>query len=197
MIRTLGSFICAALTTSALLFLMMAAINDPAPAQPSRIQGAVLDFVRLVEDKPIEIKDPKPKQPPEVPEEPEFAPPTTPFDGDDWGLPPNDEPAADEPTLLLAFLDGDYLPIVKIEPEYPARAIARQLEGYVLVEFTVTPTGRVVDPVIVSAEPIGVFEQASTNAVLKFRYKPRVVDGSPTAVPGVRNLFRFKLAGRG
>jgi len=38
-----------------------------------------------------------------------------------------------------------------------------------------------------------VFERAALAAVLKFKYKPRVVDGEPIEVAGVRNKITFVL----
>ena len=45
--------------------------------------------------------------------------------------------------------DGEYLPIVKVAPVYPRRAQTRGIEGFVLLEFTVTKTGAVKDPVVI------------------------------------------------
>jgi protein TonB len=95
--------------------------------------------------------------------------------------------------LGLVASDGDYLPIVKIAPVYPARAQSRGIEGYCLVEYTVTTTGTTKDVVVVEAEPPGIFNKASIAAALKFKYRPRVVDGEPIEVYGVRNLFRYEL----
>ena len=47
--------------------------------------------------------------------------------------------------------DGEYLPIVKVAPVYPSRALSRGLEGFVIVEFTVTRQGTVRDPVVVES----------------------------------------------
>ena len=71
---------------------------------------------------------------------------------------------------------------------------SRGLEGYVLIEFTVTRTGAVANPVVIRSEPPNVFDRAALAAVLKFKYKPRVVDGEPIDVPGVQNMIRFELA---
>jgi protein TonB len=38
-----------------------------------------------------------------------------------------------------------------------------------------------------------VFEDASVKAALKFKYKPRVIDGEPVEVAGVRNRFLYEL----
>ena len=95
--------------------------------------------------------------------------------------------------LGLTAADGEYLPIVKIAPVYPAGAQARGIEGWCLVEFTVTTTGTTRDVKVVDADPKSIFNKTSINAALKFKYRPRVVDGEAVEVPGVRNLFRYEL----
>lgn len=89
--------------------------------------------------------------------------------------------------------DGEYLPIVKVAPIYPRRAQTRGISGYCIVEYTVTASGAIRDPVAVDCEPSGVFEKASVKASLKFKYKPRVIDGEPIEVPGVQNKFTYEL----
>ena len=85
------------------------------------------------------------------------------------------------------------LPIVKVAPIYPERALKERIEGDVLLEFVVTETGAVRDAVVVEAKPRGVFERAALNAVDKFKYKPRIVDGKPVETTGVRNRFSFEI----
>ena len=89
--------------------------------------------------------------------------------------------------------DGEYLPIVKVQPMYPRRAAERGIEGYVLLEFTVTTLGTVENPVIIEEDPPGYFGRAALTAARKFKYKPKVVNGEPVPVSGVRNLIIFKL----
>lgn len=89
--------------------------------------------------------------------------------------------------------DGEYLPIVKVAAVYPRRAQTRGITGYCIVEYTVTTTGATRDPTPVDCQPQGVFEDASVKAALKFKYKPRVIDGSPVEVAGVRNRFLYEL----
>ena len=89
--------------------------------------------------------------------------------------------------------DGNYLPIVKVAPVYPRDAQTQGIEGYVVLEFVVTRTGRTADAVVVESSPPDVFDDAALNAVQKFRYKPRVVDGKPVEVAGVRNRISFEL----
>jgi len=89
--------------------------------------------------------------------------------------------------------DGEYLPIVKVAPIYPRRAQTRGISGYCIVEYTVTTSGAIRDPVAVDCAPSGVFEKASVKAALKFKYKPRVVDGEAIEVAGVQNKFTYEL----
>ncbi len=60
------------------------------------------------------------------------------------------------------------------------------------MEFTVTPAGTVADPSVIFSTS-SLFERAATRAVLKFKYKPRVVDGVPVAVPGVKTRISFQI----
>jgi periplasmic protein TonB len=89
--------------------------------------------------------------------------------------------------------DGEYLPIVKVAPIYPRRAQSRGITGYCIVEYTVTTSGAIRDPRAVDCQPSGVFDDASVKAALKFKYKPRVVDGVAIEVPGVQNKFTYEL----
>jgi len=108
----------------------------------------------------------------------------------------------------LVYSDGDYLPIVQVQPVYPRAALMKGLVGWVLIEFTVTESGKVIDPFIVSncavvqpneqpvecaSRPNRIFDTAAIRAALKFKYKPKVISGVATATSGVRNLVTFEL----
>lgn len=93
----------------------------------------------------------------------------------------------------LGMSDGEYLPLVRPPPVYPRHALARGLEGYVIVEFVVTRNGTVTEPRVIKAEPQGLFEKAALRAVKAYKYKPKMVDGESVSVTGVRQKFTFKL----
>jgi len=170
-------------------------MTDPA-------QGSVLDFIRLKKDEAIVKKERKPQKPakPKEPPPPMNAPQMQQSN-------PNANAAksnfsADTQTdmglsggLSLDAGDGDYLPIVKVAAVYPRRAQSRGIEGFVIVEFVVTKTGSVSNAIVVQAEPEGVFDRAALDAVAKFKYKPRVVDGVAMAVAGVQNKISFEIDG--
>lgn len=92
--------------------------------------------------------------------------------------------------------DGDYLPLVRVQPQYPRRAQERGIEGYAIVELTVAADGTVPQEsiVVIEAEPKGYFERESIRAAAKFKYKPKVVNGKGQEVTGVRYRFSFNLA---
>lgn len=76
-----------------------------------------------------------------------------------------------------ATAEGDIVPLVVIRPVFPHEAALAGIEGWVKVEFTITPTGTVTDARVVAAEPARMFNREAIRAILKWKFKPRVVDG--------------------
>jgi len=89
--------------------------------------------------------------------------------------------------------DGEYLPIVRVPPQYPARAAENGVEGYVIVIFTVTAEGTTKDVQAIESSH-SMFERAAVKAAQKYKYKPRVIDGEPIESPGVRVRIEFQLS---
>ncbi|HEX9708066.1 MAG TPA: energy transducer TonB [Steroidobacteraceae bacterium] len=79
-----------------------------------------------------------------------------------------------------------------IAPAYPARARERDTEGWVDLEFTVTKDGTTRDPSVRAAEPAGVFDRVAMDAVKRWRYEPRVVNGT-IVEQRVETRLRFRL----
>jgi len=73
--------------------------------------------------------------------------------------------------------EGDIIPVVVIRPMYPREAAISGIEGWVKVEFTITAIGTVKDPRVIDAEPARVFNREAIRAILKWKFKPRVLDG--------------------
>ena len=186
------------LAVTLLLFLLMQRLieSDRSPhSEPPK--GQLLSFVRLLEEPPVVFRPPhiilsEVEPPPRT--DPPTLPPGEVCQGTGCGVgigPPPLEPPPVAGTRVAT--DGEYLPIVKVAPFYPRRAASRNIQGYVLLEFTVTAMGSVRDPVVVEASPPGVFDRAAIAAALKFKYKPKVLNGRAMDVRGVRNLIRFEL----
>jgi protein TonB len=202
MLRVLIAIILAGFITLGLFFTMQALIASGDKELTDPPVGKVLDFVRVPKDESVQKKELKPKRPPkpEAPppemEQPQMDSPTP--DGEGLGLDFGADVSNDislDGGLALGSGDGEYLPIVKVTPVYPRRALQRGIQGFVIVEFTVNKVGAVTNPVVVQAEPEGIFDQAAMDAAKKFKYKPRVVNGEAIAVAGVQNRITFKIDG--
>ena len=86
-----------------------------------------------------------------------------------------------------------YLPTNNVEPVYPREAAAACVEGWALLEFTVTATGTVRDPTVIGASHPGVFDRAAVRAARQLRYVPNEVHGATVDTLGVRYLTPFRL----
>ncbi len=195
--RYLIGVVAGAVVTFVLFLLMQALIKSDKSPFSDAAGGKILEFVRLQEDQELITKQRKPKPPP-PPDEPPPDMPKPEFDSSDVST--GIDIGAVEVNLDLNITgtggfssDGEYLPIVKVAPIYPRRAQTRGIEGYVLLEFIVTSTGAVRNAVVIEAKPPGIFDRAAVQAALKFKYKPKVVNGEPVEVAGVRNLIKFEL----
>jgi len=160
----------------------------------------LVDFVRLKRDESIQRRQLKPEKPP-PPDAPPPQPPTPQLD--------NLNPSAEKIAISAAPVEtdiemsggfslgvgeGDYLPIVKVAPIYPQRALSRGVEGYCVVQYTVTKQGTIRDPFVIEDQcTSSLFHRASIQAALKFKYKPRVIDGQAVEVPGVQNKFTYEI----
>lgn len=85
------------------------------------------------------------------------------------------------------------MPLFRVEPNYPPRAMRRGLEGYVVVRFTISPSGRPQDLSVVEANPPRVFEREALRALRKWKYEPKVVNGEAVAQPGQQIKLEFNL----
>ena len=95
--------------------------------------------------------------------------------------------------LNLEAPHSDLMPIQVVQPIYPLRAAMREVEGYVIVEFSVRANGTVAHPIVVESEPGILFDEAALNAVSRFKFKPREVGGERVRVDNVQLRFTFNL----
>jgi protein TonB len=186
--------------TAGLFWMMQYLIATADRSLNEGASGSLVDFVRLKRDESIQRRQLKPKKPP-PPDAPPPQPPTPKLDS----LDPSAEKIAISAVPVetdiemsggfsLGVGEGDYLPIVKVAPIYPARALQRGLEGFCVVMYTVTSLGTIRDPVVVEDQcSSSLFHRASVQAALKFKYKPRVIDGEAVEVPGVQNKFTYEI----
>ncbi len=197
--RIAFSTVPAVLVALALYFLMMSLISTANHALNDDRDRYQLDFVRLKQEESVKTKDrkpekpPQPKKPPQDMVKPELDAPSIEQNAVSIAATPIDNSLDISTGFGLGGADGDLLPIVKVQPIYPRRALSRGIEGYVILEFTVTKNGSVRDPVVVEANPTRIFNSAAIKAAMKFKYKPRIVDGEAVEVAGVQNKLTFNI----
>ncbi|WP_339452679.1 energy transducer TonB [Pseudomonas sp. JAI120] len=100
--------------------------------------------------------------------------------------------ATPAPAQAPAFDSRQYQPLSKEAPDYPERALDKNIEGDCTLEYSVNAQGRVENPkVLDGCHPL--FIRPSLAAANTFRYQPRIVDGKAVAVPAVRNTFHYRI----
>jgi len=200
-LRLFVGLIFGACVTVGLLWVMQHLIASADRTLIEEARVYLVDFVRVEREEVIQRREIKPRKP-QTPEQPPPNPPSPQMDDLEAGVETIAIPAASINTQIeltgggfsLGVGEGDYLPIVKVAPIYPQRALIRGIEGYCVVEFTVTKLGKVREPRIIESQcTSSLFHQASLQASLKFKYKPRIIDGVAIDVPGVLNKFTFEI----
>lgn len=189
--RYISAAILAVVVTLTAFFLMYKLISSTgtrgeAGDQPPSIRFAEVDIPDTITEK-IRKKPPPPPPPKEPPPPPKMQisqPEQVVQNLPELDLPELDVPFGDTGGPFLGGFakvdrneEGDIIPLVRIQPQYPREAAIRRLEGWVKVEFTITPAGTVSSPRVVDAEPSRVFDREAIRAILKWKFKPRVVDG--------------------
>jgi len=191
------SLLSGVLVTFTLLWIMQVLIATGKRAIVDDADINLGDFIRVKKEEVVRRDEDEPEKPPEVDEPPPDTPPQQTDDLDtsqtlSIGGPAGKLQLGKMGAGRIGLGDGDFLPIVKVAPLYPRRAQTRGLEGQCLVEFTVDSIGAVKDAFVIECTS-SLFQKASLNAVLKFKYKPRVIDGVAEEVTGVQHIITFKL----
>jgi len=197
-LRYILSTIFAILVTFSLFWGMQYLIALDSNSKKDKIEGQRVEIGEVRDAETVEqrIRKPdKPKDDETPPDAPDMQMETN-VDTVSTGIEIGSAPVTAEVSVGgtggFAASDGDYLPIVKVAPIYPRRAQERGLSGYVIVSFTVTKLGTVVDAKVIESSN-SVFDRAAVKAALKFKYKPKVVDGQPIDVAGVLHKITFEM----
>jgi periplasmic protein TonB len=198
---------CGGVLVSLLLFLLMhALVGGREGFERGADAGRVVEFVRVKQEQVVQTRE---RQVPREPPPPEAPPP-----------PPALEVAArqqvarqpldiETPEIPIGFTggpviaapwqpgdpgsDGDVIPIVRIEPHYPRDALLRNIEGWVQLRFTINPDGSVANPEVIAAEPPRIFNREAMRAILRWKFRPRIVDGKPVSRQA-EQIIEFKIS---
>lgn len=181
----------------------------------------LLDFVRLKQEetqpetkkRELPKKPPPPEQPPPPPSTPtpptdKPKPPTPELDVPNIDVPmnitggpylgdfsaaPKAAPAPPPQPISGPIIDNEVVPLVRTQPKYPRVAARRGIEGVVTVQFIITKEGTVREAKVIKAEPANVFNDEAIEAILKWKFKPKLVDGQPVERQATQEI-EFKLS---
>ena len=160
------------------------------------VKAVRIDFTRMRQDsqtasrreEKIELEPP-----PVAPDVPKLAVSSGGVDNNIMTLAPTiDTSSAMSGIKLGGGSDRDVMPLVRINPDYPPRALSRGIEGWVQIQFTITATGTVKDAVVVKSSS-NMFEEAAVKAILRWRYNPKIENGEGVERVGMQTILRFEL----
>lgn len=187
---------------SVLLFsILYTAIHATHFAPEKREALQTIDFVRLKRDSEVEtLSRRKPPPPPTQPPPP--AKMRVAAESVSQGM-----TAMEIPTLNLsatvgggpiagqmgkaggaAIFDGDLLPLQRIPPAYPRDAARSGITGWVQLELVVNADGTVRSAKVKDSKPRGVFEAAAVQAVMRWKFKPKIENGKPVEQRGLQKI---------
>ena len=188
--RFLASLLLGVAVTLVLFFIMQALIDSGDQAYRSDSDGQIMEFVRIKDDESLSLKDRRKPKKPEPPKEP---PPPPKMIVEKQVKPTMNKVKIDIPNIDLPTIagggpflgnwagnplaEGDVLPIVRIAPQWPREALVEGIEGYVLVEVIIAADGSVASAVVIESVPRRLFDRNVIRAVLKWKFKPRIING--------------------
>ena len=188
--RFLASLLLGVAVTLVLFFIMQALIDSGDQAYRSDSDGQIMEFVRIKDDESLSLKDRRKPKKPEPPKEP---PPPPKMIVEKQVKPTMNKVKIDIPNIDLPTIagggpflgnwagnplaEGDVLPIVRIDPQWPREALVEGIEGYVIVEVIIAADGSVASAVVIESVPRRLFDRNVIRAVLKWKFKPRIING--------------------
>ena len=185
-----------AVFTSSMFWLLWSLV-EPSFETVVRTEGPIVEFSRLRRDTEVVTRREQRVErelPPRTPETPRLAFNAGGVDNNVARLTPVvDTRGASARLTMAGGSDRDVIPLVRVNPDYPQRALTRGLEGWVQVQFTITPAGSVKDAVVVDAQPNDVFDDAALKAIARWRYNPKVENGAPVERVGVQTRIVFQI----
>lgn len=200
MVRFVVSILLGAAVTFALFafmaFLISGGDGRAEPPPPT----AAIEIVSEPPDPDVDQRRRTPPPPPPPPEQPPETPDVEPDTSDsDVGMNMGFDVDVGGTDSGLGGLgqglggDGEATPIVRINPQYPAQAASQGIEGWVRLRFTIDESGGVTDVEVIESQPRRIFDQAARRALLRWKYKPKVVDGQTVRQEGQTVQLDFSL----
>ncbi|MGF1743167.1 energy transducer TonB [Vibrio profundum] len=219
--RLLIALPLAALVAFSLFSFMAWMVDDGHSKRPEASTPVQFNLVMIEEDTHVETRQrslPKPPQPqtppaaqPMTPSIPmvgggaaganQLAPSTTPITaGITAGISSSiDGIAINAPALGNALgssigSNQQAMPLYRVEPRYPSMALKRKIQGHIVLKFNIDEQGRPTDIKVIEAKPKYLFNRDAIQALRKWKYQPKLVDGKAVVQIGRTQRIDFKLS---
>lgn len=89
--------------------------------------------------------------------------------------------------------DASARPIFRVNPNYPIEASRNGIEGWVVLGFDINKIGQVVNVKVINAEPKRIFNKAAKQALRKWKYQAKTVDGLQVMQHSLTVQLDFKM----
>lgn len=80
------------------------------------------------------------------------------------------------------------IPLSKINPRYPSRAVSRRIEGWVKIELTITKEGIVSNAKVIEYKPSKIFNHSALRAIKRWKFKPKIINGVAVEQHAIQKL---------
>lgn len=180
--KLLSVCITAGATTFGLFAFMAYLISSDQVTIEQGLPPVTIDIVQLPEETKPEVITRKLFQPPEPPPvmkmskmTPELAEVNSDFKYTTTSL--NLVNNITEGISMNGQPNQDARPVVRVNPKYPIDALRNGTQGWVKLAFDISEIGQVINVKVIDSEPKRVFDKAAKQALRKWKYRAKSIDG--------------------
>lgn len=195
---------------SLLIISTMLYLNSLKPEKPEKKADRPLSFQVVKNVKTPKKPKPTPKKKPPANKSKSIAPPPplmslglgmsgvdfnmTAFDPNATAVETDDDLLGDTSNAVLTSDAVDQKPrvIATVPLQYPARAKAKEIEGYVLLSILVNENGQVDQVRVLESDPQGTFDDVAVRNIKKWKFEPAKYNGKPVSI-WINQPIKFEL----
>ena len=180
--KLLSVFTIAGVITFGLFAFMAYLISSDQVGITQGPPPVIIDIVQIPEETKPEViprKQFQPPEPPPVMEMSKLTPELTEVSSDYDYTTPNLNILSNitDEVTMNGQPDQDARPIVRVNPKYPMDAIRNGTQGWVKLAFDISEIGQVINVKVIDSEPKRVFDKAARQALRKWKYRAKSIDG--------------------
>lgn len=104
-----------------------------------------------------------------------------------------DVPMVEELEPLQVGQSQHVMPLRRIDPIYPRKALRRKIQGFVLLSFDIDQYGTPKNIKVTEAQPAKIFNREALKALKKWKYQPMIVNGVAQERSNQQIKLEFKI----